>query len=150
MTGPAEYVWVNLPLVFVVIGVHDSDSQGKIFIGLILNLILFGINVTQTYIYYIYSKKCVYLYLCGDASNNFSMSSLYILISGIDCGSKFRWANGIWIRLSLGFWTCLSVKQVVIVFVADFVQPLFLSIYLYRTLIVNFGMQCCFCDKPFT
>ena len=31
-------------------------------------------------------------------------------------------------------------KQVVIILVADFVQPTFLSIYLYRTLIVHFGM----------
>ena len=126
----------------------DSDSQGKIFIGLLLNVILFGINVTQTYIYYIHSKKCVYLYLCRDASNNFWMSS-YIFISGIDCGSNFRWANGIWIYLSLGLWTCLSVKQVAIIFVADVIQPMVLSIYLYRTLIVNFGMHCYFCDKPF-
>ena len=53
--------------------------------------------------------------------------------------SVFRWDSEL-----------LSVKQVVIVFVADFVQPLFLSIYLYRTLIVNFGMRCYFFDKPFT
>ena len=38
-------------------------------------------------------------------------------------------------------------QQVVIIFVADFVQPTFLSIYLYRTLIVDFGMRCC-CLTP--
>jgi len=56
---------------------------------------LFGINITQTYIYYIYSKK-----------------------------------DRLWIKIS-----------VVIIFVADFIQPVFLSIYLYRTLIVNFGNE---------
>ena len=30
-------------------------------------------------------------------------------------------------------------QKVIILFVADFVQPTFLSIYVYRTLIVHFG-----------
>jgi len=75
MTGPAAFL------------------QGQIFIGLILNVLLFGINVTQTYFYYIHSKR-----------------------------------DQLWIKI----W-------VVVIFVADFIQPLFCSIYLYRTLIVHFG-----------
>ena len=43
---------------FIVHGIF-FDSVGKIFIGLLLNVLLFGINVTQTYFYYIHSKKCV-------------------------------------------------------------------------------------------
>jgi len=54
---------------------------------------LFGINITQTYYYYIHSKK-----------------------------------DRLWIKIS-----------VVFIFVADFIQPVFLSLYLYRTLIVHFG-----------
>jgi len=77
MTGPAE------------------SFQGKLFIGLIINVMLFGINITQTYFYYIHSKK-----------------------------------DRLWIKIS-----------VAIILVADFVQPLFLSIYLYRTLIVHFGNE---------
>ncbi|KAF8801661.1 hypothetical protein BYT27DRAFT_7114473, partial [Phlegmacium glaucopus] len=75
-------------------------SHGKLFIGLILNVLLFGINVTQTYIYYIHSKKCV----------------------------------------------------VVIVFVLDFIQPLFCSLYLYQTLVVYFGMRYYFSENliPYT
>ena len=40
--------------------------------------------------------------------------------------------------------------QVFIIVVADFVQPTVLSIYLYQTLIVHFGMRCYFSDKPLT
>jgi len=44
--------------------------------------------------------------------------------------------------LLLGLWHWHAVcRQVVIVFVADFVQPLFLSIYLYQTLIKQFGNE---------
>ncbi|KAF8801660.1 hypothetical protein BYT27DRAFT_7245096 [Phlegmacium glaucopus] len=70
-----------------------DHSHGKLFIGLILNVLLFGINVTQTYLYYIHSKK-----------------------------------DRLWIKI----W-------VVIVFVADLIQPLLCSLYLYQTLVVHFG-----------
>ncbi|KAF8801663.1 hypothetical protein BYT27DRAFT_7245099 [Phlegmacium glaucopus] len=75
MAGPAEFV------------------AGKLFIGLIFNVLLFGINVTQTYLYYIHSKK-----------------------------------DPLWIKI----W-------VIIVFVADFIQPLFCFLYIYQTLVVHFG-----------
>ena len=39
-------------------------------------------------------------------------------------------------------------QNVVFIIVADFVQPTVLSIYLYQTLIVHFGMRCYFSDKP--
>ena len=53
----AEFVSVNLPSVLFRLCSQDSDSQGKLFIALILNVLLLGINITQTYIYYIHSKK---------------------------------------------------------------------------------------------
>ena len=51
----------------------DSNSQGKLFIALILNVMLFGINITQTYMYYIHSKKCVSS-LSSSYSSNYSMA----------------------------------------------------------------------------
>jgi hypothetical protein len=124
---------------FIVHGIL-FDSVGKIFIGLLLNVLLFGINVTQTYFYYIHSKKCVSM-----PETAFKVLFVYVS-SEIDCRPKYGWANDACICLltdsKLAFY-----EQVVVVFIADFLQPLFCSIYLYRTLIVHFGMRCYFSER---
>jgi hypothetical protein len=73
---------------FCLRGLNILNSQGKLFIGLILNVMLFGINITQTYIYYIHSKKCVSRLRY---SNNSSMSVLFVY---------FR--DRLWIKFSVG------------------------------------------------
>ena len=141
MVGPAEFLR-SLKRSFRLCSL-GSNSQGKLFIGLILNVMLFGINITQTYIYYIHSKKCV-----SSLSHiiNCSMSFFCMFISEIHRVSKYRWANDIWTPGCL-LLTTLN-QQVIVVFVADFIQPTFLSIYLYRTLIVHFGMRWYISNKP--
>ena len=99
---------------------------------------LFGINVTQTYVYYIHSKKCVSL---PNYNNNSSISFLVCLfqrsIVDQNIGGLITFEPVFCQESEPAFG-----QQVVIIFVADFVQPMFLSIYLYRTLIVHFGMRC--------
>jgi hypothetical protein len=67
-----------------------DDSQGKLFIGMMLNVILFGVKrYAGIYLLYPFTK------VRNPYSNNSSLSLFVCLFSEIDWGSKFRWANGI-------------------------------------------------------
>ena len=146
MAGPAEFVWVSSPTVFLSCSLDIvCDSHGKLFIGLILNVLLSGINVTQTYLYYIYSKK--YVSCSRDTVTTLKNSFFCYVYSEIGCGSKYGWAK--W-HLDVPFIRTLNssfYEQVLVVFVTDLIQPLLCSIYLYQTLVADFGMRCYFSEK---
>ena len=80
----------------------DSDSQGKLFIGLIFNVMLFGINVAQTYFYHLYWKKCVFL---PRYSSNSLQCPFCAFISIVD--QNFGGLMAFWTCLLLGLWACL-------------------------------------------
>ena len=148
MAGPAEFVWVNLPSLLSVFFNENRIVKAKYSLAWYSTCYYLALT-SHRHLSIISIQKSAYP--CRDTLATWVTtlhSPFRMYISEIDCGSKFRWVNGVWTCLLIGLW--IFCQQVAIIFVADFVQPLFLSIYLYRTLIVHFGMRCYFAVKSFT